>query len=53
MLTFVRAKDSDVWHWRNCHLRPKPENIEKRVTQERRPSGDACNACLALDRPRG
>jgi hypothetical protein len=50
MPTYVRAKRSDVWHWHQCHYRPKPENIDTRRSQDRRPSGDACPACLATDK---
>lgn len=49
MPTYVQKKGSDVWHWHQCHLRPKPENIGTRKTQATRPRGDACPACLNID----
>ncbi len=46
MVTYVKTKDSDTWHWcKNCTQ--YPTNIS--ATTSTRPSHDLCNQCKAKE----
>ena len=48
MVTYVKAKDTDTWHWcTNCTQYPKKENIKESTTTK--PTFDLCNQCKAKE----